>query len=194
MRFSGEDFFKHFFCEFQQYVSQNMRDYSNTRKDSEWTSYVKDSFLNDLAGKLGFKEIQREGIYAIDLTWEKPLDETSVVIEHENEVKSIWENEVPNLLKAKAPLKVLITYVDDTEFPGKEIANRLLNYLKDANFDQEFLLILGSCSMAKPTDWAGFLYKPEVTCINVIYCSNALQAERSPGKKAAKTRKERMLG
>lgn len=189
MKFLGEDFYKQFFCGFQEYVNQDRKKYGKTIKDSAWTSYVKDSFLNELAKKLGFKETKREGIYAIDLTWEKPSEGISVVIEHENDVKSIWKNEVPNLLKAAAALKVLITYVDDTEFPGKEIASRLLNHLKEANFNQEFLLILGSFSMKEPTDWAGYLYRPELTYQNLIVCSNMLEAESRPGKKAWKKRK-----
>jgi hypothetical protein len=193
MKFLGEEFYKHFFCRFQEYVHQNRKAYNRAEKDFEWTSFVKDGFLSELAKNLGFEQIQKEGIYAIDLTWEKPSEGISVVIEHENDIKSIWKREVPNLLKTAAPLKVLITYVDDTEFPGKEIAQRLFNCLKDANFSREFLLILGSDSMKEPSDWVGFLYKPELTYHSVIFCSNILQAESSPGKKAAKTRKARLL-
>ena len=189
MKFSGEDFYKQFFCLFQEYVNRDRKKYDKTVKDSAWTSYIKDSFLSELAKELGFKETKREGIYAIDLTWEKPHEGISVVIEHENDIKSIWKNEIPNLLKAAAPLKVLITYVDDAKFPGKEIASRLYKDLKEANFNQEFLLILGSFSMEEPTDWIGYLYRPELTYQNLIFCSNMLQAESSPGRKAWKTRK-----
>jgi hypothetical protein len=189
MRFSSEEFYKQFFCQFQEYVNRDRKKYDKTTKDSAWTRYIKNGFLTELAKNLGFDAIKREGIYAIDLTWEKRSEGISIVIEHENDEKTIWNSEVPNLLKAAAPLKVLITYVDDTEFPGKEIANKLLKVLKESNFNQEFLLILGASSMKEPTDWIGYSYHPELTYQSIICCSNMLQAESSPGKKAWKKRK-----
>ncbi|MEM2915133.1 MAG: hypothetical protein QXH91_07025 [Candidatus Bathyarchaeia archaeon] len=189
MRFTGEDFYKHFFCGFQEYVKKNEAKYNRTKSDAAWTEFVKDGFLGELAKKLGFKEA-KEGIYGVDITWEKPSEGILITIEHENDIKSVWKREIPNLLKTAAPLKVLITYVDDAEFPGESIANKLLAYLKEANFNQEFLLILGSTSMNEPTDWVGHYYRPELTCRSLILCSNKLQAESSPARKAWKTRKQ----
>ena len=169
-------------------MQQNRNRYEKTLKDAAWTRYVKDGFLCELAKNLGFKET-KEGVYGVDITWEKPSEGVSVAIEHENDIKSIWTREIPNLLKTVAPLKVLITYVDDAEFPGRDVAKRLLEYLKDANFNQEFLLILGSSSMNEPTDWIGYVYRPELTCHDLVLCSNFLQAESKPAKKAWKTRR-----
>jgi hypothetical protein len=192
MRFAGEEFYKHFFCGFQEYVEKNRNKYDRALKDAAWTRFVKDGFLGELAKNLGFKET-KEGIYAVDLTWEEPSEGVLVAIEHENDIKSIWNREIPNLLKTVAPLKVLITYVYDEEFPGKDVANRLLRYLKEANFNQEFLLILGSVSMNEPTDWIGYVYRPELTRHSLVLCSNFLQAESKPAKKAWKTRRTKRL-
>jgi len=167
---------------------KDRRRYEKTEKDAAWTEYIKDGFLSELAKELGFDVIKREGIYGIDLTWERASDGISVAIEHENNVQTIWDNEVPNLLKAAAPLKVLITYVKDTEFPGRKIADKLLKVLREKNFNQDFLLILGTYSMSEPTDWIGYLYRPELTFQNLVFCSNMLEAETSPAKKAWRTK------
>lgn len=190
MRFTGEEFYKYFFCGFQDYVKRNRNKYERTLSDAAWTVYVKDGFLCELAKNFGFK-ITKEGVYGVDLTWEKFPEGILVAIEHENDVTSVWDREIPSLLKTVAPLKVLITYVGDDEFPGESIANRLLGYLRDANFNQEFLLILGSASMNEPTDWIGYVYRLELTCRSLVYCSNFLQAANNPAKKAWKTRKAR---
>ncbi len=189
MTFSGEEFYKHFFCEFQVYVNQNREKWEKSEPDAEWTRYVKDVFLGELAKKLGFDQTGREGIHGIDLTWERSSDGMFVAIEHENDEKTIWDNEVPNLLKAAAPLKVLITYVDDAHFPGRETAKKLLDFLRSKKFNQEFLLILGTYSMAAPTDWIGYLYRPELTMHPLVCSSNRVKAESSPARKAWKTRR-----
>ncbi len=193
MKLGGEEFYKHFFCSFQDFVKKSRINWTKLMSDSEWTSYVKDDFLDELAQEFKVEEIKKEGVHAIDITWENHSDGILVAIEHENEISTIWDNEVRDLLKTSAPLKVLITYVGDIEFPGQEMANRLLSELKNRNFSQEFLLILGSASMMEPTDWIGYLYKPEVTVRSLVFCSNVLEAESSPGIKASRTRKARML-
>jgi hypothetical protein len=193
MKLNGEEFYKHFFCSFQMFVKNSGIKWSKFMGSSEWTSYVKDDFLDELAQEFKVEEIKKEGVHAIDVTWENSSDGILVAIEHENDINSIWANEVKDLLKTAAPLKVLITYIDDMEFPGQEVADKLLHDLKARNFSQEFLLILGSCSMEKSTDWVGYLFKPEITCKTLVYCSNILQAENSPGKKASKTRKANLL-
>ena len=66
--------------------------YEKTLKDAAWTRYVKDGFLCELAKNLGFKET-KEGIYGVDIIWEKPSEGVSVAIEHENDIKSIWNME-----------------------------------------------------------------------------------------------------
>lgn len=189
MVLTGEEFYKQFFGYFQIYVEENQKEYNNISKISEWTQFVKDSFLGELAKKLGFDKTNREGIYGIDLTWERTSDNMSVAIEHENDVKTIWESEVPDLLKAAAPLKVLITYVKDKDFPGAKIASRLYQMLKEKPFDKEFLLILGTETLARTTDWIGYLYRGELVIKTLVHCSNVSKARMSPGKKAWETRK-----
>jgi hypothetical protein len=66
MRFTSEEFYKHFFCGFQEYVKQNRNRYEKTLKDAAWTRYVKDGFLCELAKNLGFKET-KEGVYGLTL-------------------------------------------------------------------------------------------------------------------------------
>ena len=190
MSLTGEEFFKQFFCRFQDYVKKDRKKYERTTSDTAWTKYLKDGFLSELANGLGFDEIKSEGIHGIDLTWKRSSDGMSIAIEHENELKTIWNKEVPNLLEAIAPLKVLITYVKDTYFPGTEIANRLLKFLKKKNFGQEFLLILGTDSLNEPTDWIGYLYRPELAFQHLHFCSNILEAESKPAVKAWKTRRK----
>jgi hypothetical protein len=50
--------------------------------------YVKDVFMR-ITKNLGFKET-KEGVYGVDITWEKPSEGVSDAIEHENDIKSIW--------------------------------------------------------------------------------------------------------
>jgi hypothetical protein len=194
MTFTGQEFYKNFFCRFQEYVKADRKKYDKAIGDTLWTRYVK-GFLSELAKELGFNEERHEDVYKIDSTWKRASDHASVAIEHENDPKAIFEKEVPNLLKTAAPLKVLITYVNDTDFPGEEMTSTLLKTLREEPaFNHEFLLILGTWSMKEPTDWIGSLYRPEVACKTLVLCSNMLEAEKSPGRKAWKTRRETRAG
>jgi hypothetical protein len=188
--FTGVEFYKQFFCQFQSYVKKNRKKWNAASSYDAWTKFVKDGFLNELAAKLGFNEVKTEGIHGIDMTWKRSSDSTSVAIEHENDVKTVWDDEVLNLLEAAAPLKCLITYVNAANFPGRDTAGKLLKILKERNFNHEFLLILGAEPMNEPTDWIGYLYHPELTLQDLIFCSNMLEAEKSPGQKAWATRKK----
>jgi hypothetical protein len=145
---TGEEFYKQFYCRFQEFVKKDRPRYNKTKKDTEWTSYVKDEFLTNLGKQLSYT-VDTEDVFGVDLFFSKH-SEGFVAIEHENYHGGIWEDEVLNLLKAAAPLKVLITYISDAEFPGKEIAHKLYDELNERNFGQEFLLILGSDSMKEP--------------------------------------------
>lgn len=187
----GEMFYKNFFCRFQTFVDRDRRKYEATKSDKDWTKYVIKGFLSALAEDLGFDSVKSESIHAIDLTWRKSSDKTFVAIEHEGAVSSIWDNEVLNLLMAAAQLKVLITYVDDAQFPGEEIAHRLFGILKEKEFKDEFLLILGAESMWEPTDWAGYLYKPELAIKTLVCCSQKVFVEGTPGRKAWARRKRK---
>lgn len=186
---SGEEFYKHFFCRFQDYVKADRKRYDKAVKDPEWTQYTKGGFLNEFAKALGFDKIKTEGIHGIDLHWERSSDGMAVAIEHENNIDLIWDDEVPDLLRAEAPLKVLITYVKDAEFPGRSIADKLFALLKEKKFSKEFLLILGTWSMREPTDWTAYLLRPELTLKNLVICSTMLEAESKPQAKAWITRK-----
>jgi hypothetical protein len=194
MTFTGQEFYKNFFCRFQEYVKADRKKYDKANVDTLWTGYVK-GFLSELAKELSFNEERHEDVYKIDSTWKRASDHASVAIEHENDPKDIFEKEVPNLLKTAAPLKVLITYVEDTDFPGEEMTSTLLKTLREEpTFNHEFLLILGTWSMKEPTDWIGYLYQPETACKTLVLCSNMLEAEKSPGRKAWKTRRQTSAG
>jgi hypothetical protein len=194
MTLTGQEFYKNFFCRFQEHVKADKKGYDRTTTDPLWTAYIKD-FLGKLAKDLGFNQEKHEDVYKIDFDWKRTSDHASVAIEHENDPKDLFKKEVPNLLNTAAHLKVLITYVSDTDFPGDDLANRLLERLKkEPAFSHEFLLILGTWSMKEPTDWIAHLYQPEVTSKTLVFCSNMLEAEKSPGKKAWKTRKETEAG
>ncbi len=93
MEFGGEDFYKHFFCSFQSYPRRDQNKYKKAKTDADWTKYVKDDFLDDLAKDLGFDVTKREDIHGIDLTWERSSNKSFIAIEHENNIKTIWENE-----------------------------------------------------------------------------------------------------
>lgn len=151
---------------------------------------MKDDFLAELAKVLGFDKIKTEGIHGIDLHWERSSDGMSIAIEHENIIDSIWDDEVLNLLMAEAPLKILISYVKDAEFPGKAIADRLFDLLKEKDFLKEFLLILGTWSMDEPTDWTAYLFRHELTLNNLVVCSTTLKAKKKPQTKAWVTRRK----
>jgi hypothetical protein len=187
---SGEEFYRYFFCKFQDYVRVDRKKYEKAEKDPEWTQYVKDNFLAELAKALGFDKIKTEGIHGIDLHWERSSDGMSIAIEHENIIDLIWDDEVLNLLMAEAPLKILITYVKDAEFPGKDIADRLFDLLRKRGFLKEFLLVLGTWSMNEPTDWTAYLFRPELTLKNLVVCSTTLEAEKKPQTKAWITRRK----
>lgn len=163
MGLSGEEFYKHFFCRFQDYVKADRKRYDKAVKDRDWTQYIKGGFLNELAKGLGFDKIKTEGIHGIDLYWERSSDDMAVAIEHENNINLIWNDEVSDLLRTEAPLKVLITYVKDAEFPGGSIADKVSALLKKKNFNKEFLLILVTWSMKEPTDWTAYLFRRELT-------------------------------
>lgn len=109
MGLSCDEFYKHFFCRFQHYVKADRKRYDKAEKDQEWTHFMKGGFLNELAKALGFDRAKTEGIHGIDLHWERSSDGMAVAIEHENDINLIWDDEVPDLLRAEAPLKVLIT-------------------------------------------------------------------------------------
>ena len=190
----GEEFYKNFFCKLQEHAKADRKAYDKTKTDDLWTKYLK-SFLSRLAKDLGFDEVKHEGVYKIDVDWKKSSDHDSVAIELENNPQDIFDKEVKNLLNTAAHLKVLITYVTDTEFPGEKLASELLRHLsKELRFDSEFLLVLGTWSMKEPTDWIAYLYRPEITVNKLVFCSNMLEAERSPARKAWKTRRETKTG
>lgn len=188
MSITGEEFYKQFFCRFQEFAKKDRRRYDKTNSTPEWTSYIKDEFLKNLGDQLGYV-VDKEQVFGVDLLFSKKAGECSIAIEHENDPNGIWKKEIPNLLKTAAPLKILVTYVGDTEFPGKEIKDKLHNVLKERNFGHEFLLILGSYSMKEPSDWVGYLYHRELNCNTLAMCSNMLEAEKNPAHKAWKKRK-----
>jgi len=190
MNLTGEEFYKQFYCRFQEFANKDRGRYNKTVPDPEWTKYVVDQFLPNVGKQLGYT-VEPQQVFGVDILFSARTGEASIAIEHENDPVGIWEDEVPNLLKTAAPLKVLITYVRDTEFPGKEIMNRLYDKLKERNFGQEFLLILGSYSMKEPSDWVGYLYHSKLDCQTLSMCSNMLEVEERPGHKAWKTRKTR---
>ena len=188
MSLSAEEFYKQFYCRFQELVKQNRGKYDKTKSDPEWTSYVKDGFLKNLGEELGYS-VHTEQVFGVDLLFQKKSEQDSIAVEHENDPKGIWKKEIPNLLKTAASLKVLITYVNDTEFPGKEIADKLYDELKEKDFKEEFLPILGAFSMKEPSDWVGYFYHRELSCQTLTTCSNMLEAEKNPAHKAWNKRK-----
>jgi len=194
MTLSGEEFFKNFFCRFQEYVKMDRKAYDKTKTDDSWTKYMK-NFLSVLADDLGFNEVKHEGVYKIDVDWKKSSNHDSVAIELENNPQDIFEKEVKNLLNTAAHLKVLITYVNDPTFPGQELSTVLLRHLeKELRLENEFLLILGTWSMKEPTDWTAYVYRPEIVVNRLVFCSNMLHAEKSPANKAWKTRRKSEAG
>jgi len=185
---NGEDFYRTFYCEFYNFANSDKRRYESTDTDPKWTCYIKDEFLTTLGKKLGFC-IGTKNIFAVDLTWEDSKGTVHVAIEHENNHPGVWKDEVPNLLRTDAPLKVLITYISEAEFPATEFSQRLLAELKKRDFNREFLLILGSYSMNEPTDWVAYLYQKTLSVQTLSACSNLLEIENKPAQKAWKTRK-----
>ena len=56
MVLKGEEFYKQFFGQFQIFVDENRKAYKSVSNTGEWTTFVKDNFLSELARKLGFDE------------------------------------------------------------------------------------------------------------------------------------------
>jgi len=81
--------------------------------EPEWTD-VMAVFLSKLARKMACYQEWRDVMLGgnVDYVWylEHSLAKV-VVIEHENNFRTIRENEIRNLLESKIPLRVLLTYV-----------------------------------------------------------------------------------
>jgi len=114
--------------------------------NDQWTEKMLD-FLKRLGQGLGY-EVETEPL-RIDQMW-KQQDKAIVVIEHEIKHETVFKKEMPNLIKVKAPLKVVVTYVRDYRFPygAVEFADKVGIWLSkkvdEINSDEEFLVVIGT--------------------------------------------------
>ena len=128
---------------------------------TDWTR-VMNVFLADVADKHGlYQEVER----CCDFSWYKPHTLVPQVgIEHENDYRTIYENEIPTLLASSAETKVLITYVnrasatlEDTKNLAREVAAKVSGILQEGGgFRGGFLLIVGLGEVDNKRDWIGF--------------------------------------
>jgi hypothetical protein len=131
--------------------------------------------MDKVADALGIEE-RRHELSRIDMKWYRN-QRLAVAIEHENTFnkRSIMRTEFQKLLDAEASLRVLITYMPETQFRieqekpqqgfgeeiGKEIAKKL-----PLEKNAEFLLLLASYEWAKvPQEekWIADVWKPEIS-------------------------------
>ena len=135
--------------------------------DSEWTVQMY-KILDKTAKNLGLKRKRRE-LRRIDLTYYKGEEDTpTVIVEHENEYKGIWKEEIPKLLSSKARLKVLICYPPKKEYweIAKKFTKKLNDEMKIRNSFEEYLLIMGKREEIVTNDPEGFviyIYTPGFT-------------------------------
>ncbi|MGA2972976.1 MAG: hypothetical protein ABSE39_10230 [Candidatus Bathyarchaeia archaeon] len=111
--------------------------------DERWTEAMGE-VLNRVADELGY-DIKRER-GRVDFRLYKT--DQSIAVEHENDCKGIFREELPKLLDTQADLRVLITYVSANEFSknnGENLAERVEKTVVEQisrHGDAEVLLLL----------------------------------------------------
>jgi hypothetical protein len=129
--------------------------------DGRWTKLLSE-FLKSMGASLGYRasfERPSFGGGRFDMKWQNGRE--VILIEYENDSAGIERSEIPKLMSATGNLR-LITYVPPARFPGEDIANKVLKTLNSekSGEDFEFLLIIGTWAMVRPTDWVGWQFYP----------------------------------
>lgn len=133
-----------------------------------------------LGQKLGY-EVEPETL-AIDQIWKQ--QNKTIAIEHEIRHEGISKEEIPKLMRVKADLRVLVTYVRDYQFPYKavEMADKVaLEHFQKGNElgeDEEFLLVIGTKTpkvkkgprnfIARRSDWLAYRFHPKHTIVSDV--------------------------
>lgn len=118
-----------------------------------------DGFFAHLAARMGYT-ISRETL-RVDQLWRDSGKKVVVALEHEGWWAGI-ERELENLSAVDAPLKVLVTYVRNTEHSWRPIklAEQVKKHLSERAENNDFLLIVGNNAA---NEWVGFKFIPEYT-------------------------------
>jgi hypothetical protein len=97
----------------------------------------------------------------VDQIWRDSEKKVVVALEHEGWWTGI-ERELENLSAVDAPLKVLVTYVRNTEHGWRPIklAEQVKKHLSETAEKNDFLLIVGNNAA---NEWVGFKFIPEYT-------------------------------
>lgn len=127
-------------------------------RDTEWTELVK-GFLGKLSHKFGRLQESEQG-ERVDLYWhEEDRMNPTMAIEHENKLERVVAEELVKPCRASAPLKVLITYVDNSALPTKKLPDQVRLLLRNRGRGDGFdnlLVVLGDRKLRHPEDWWGF--------------------------------------
>lgn len=137
--------------------------------DERWTEAM-NQVLNAAAEELGFSIKRERG--RVDFRWYRK--DESIAVEHENNYKGIFREELPKLLDVKADLRVMTTYVSTNEFRGsdgenlaEQVHESVCEHLRTHD-ETEFLLLLnrygGNAWARDPKDepWICYLWRREL--------------------------------
>ena len=170
----GVEWFQYFWDGFPTYVKENHLDWNKALDypDKKWSKMMFD-FLGGLAEAMNYhveKEVRTIKARRFDMTWtssESPRK--TIVIEHENQLidRAITE-EIPKLANVRADLCVCITYTREKDYPSSQFAEQTKAILEEANFKDEFLLILGSYTLQSPTDWICFRFNQRLAVEKLV--------------------------
>jgi hypothetical protein len=128
-----------------------------------WTrimTHKQTGFFTHLAKRMGY-QVSTETV-RVDQLWRDSGRRAVVALEHENYYSQIHK-ELDNLSVVNAPLKVLVTYVRDSEHLWRplKLADQVKKHLAERGEENDFLLIVGN--RPKFNRWIGFRFFPEYT-------------------------------
>ncbi len=126
-----------------------------------WTRIMldeNDGFFAHIAERMGYI-VERETL-RVDQLW-RDGKKVVAALEHESSHTNI-KRELRNLSSVYAPLKVLLTYVRDTEHGWRpfKLAEQVKKHLSETTEKNDFLLIVGNNAA---NEWVGFRFIPEYT-------------------------------
>jgi hypothetical protein len=140
----GKIYAKHFLKVYSEHRWPGLKKTVDSYGPKIWT---KEMFriLDKIADKMKLEWKQDEMLRIDKAYYRGDSDCPTVVVEHENGYKGIWDSELPRLFAADANLRVLICYPPEKEhfLLQRRIKGKLNTEMQESRFDDEFLLILG---------------------------------------------------